>query len=353
MVKKISKIVITIILAIIILAAGYIVFMIITDYKPEEKISVDIENNKDKIIKANTETSITTFNIGYGTMDEFVDFFMDGGIMSRGSSKEKALENLDGIESIIENLNSDLVFLQEVDVKATRSFKIDQLQRIKNKFTDYSSNFAINYKSPWVPIPLSKPHGQVLAGLTTLSKFNITSSTRYDLPGKSSFLVQLGDLDRAMVVNRLPVDNGKELIAINAHLSAYDEGGLIRKVQLGYIKTLLEEEYAKGNYVIIGGDWNQQIPGTNALDFPTTEEWPDWLQDIPKDFVPSGYTWAYDKTIATSRTVATPYTKGENLLSIIDGFLVSDNVGVISTTGTNAEFKYSDHNPVTVKFKLK
>ncbi|MEG0153514.1 MAG: endonuclease/exonuclease/phosphatase family protein, partial [Cellulosilyticaceae bacterium] len=112
--------------------------------------------------------------------------------------------------------------------------------------------------------PLSNPHGKVLAGLITLSKFNIESATRYYLPGKSSFFVQLGDLDRAMVMNRVIVDNGKELVAINAHLSAYDKGGAVRKVQLGYIKSILEEEYAKGNYVVLGGDWNQQIPGTNG-----------------------------------------------------------------------------------------
>jgi len=351
--KKIFKVSIAIILTLVVIVAVYIGFMIVMDYKPEEKIVIDIENNKDEIIKANSSLSITTFNIGYGTMDDTVDFFMDGGVMSRGTSEEKVLQNLDGIESIIKDLNSDIVFLQEVDIKATRSYKINQLERFKKSFSDYSTNFAINFKVPWVPLPLFKPHGQVLAGLTTLSKFNIESATRHDLPGKSSFLVQLADLDRAMVINRLNVDNGKELVAINAHLSAYDKGGAIRKVQLGYIKSILEEEYLKGNYVIIGGDWNQQIPGTNAFDFPTTEEWPDWLQNIPEDFVPKGYSWAYDYTVATCRTVATPYIKGENLTSIIDGFLVSDNIEVVSTKGTDQDFKYSDHSPVTLEFRLK
>lgn len=353
MFKKILKSIIFILLAVVLLGGAYIGYMIFTDYKPEEKITLEIENNKIDKIQTDKEVSITTFNIGYGTMDDTVDFFMDGGKMSRGVSKEKTLENMDGIINILKDLNSDILFLQEVDVKATRSYKINELQLLKDNFSDYSNTFAINYKVPWVPIPLSNPHGQVLAGLTTFSRYNISEAIRHDLPGKSSFFVQLGDLDRAMAVHRMPTENGKELVAINAHLSAYDEGGLIRKVQLGYIKTILEEEYAKGNYVIIGGDWNQQIPGTNAMDFPTIEEWPDWLQDIPEDFVPKGYTWAYDKTVGTSRTVATSYTEGENLLSVIDGFLVSDNIEVISTVGSNESFKYSDHNPVTITFKLK
>lgn len=353
MAKKIFKITISILAAILILAAGYVAFMIVTDYKPEEKISLDVKNNKSETLNTKNEIKITTFNIGYGTMDESVDFFMDGGVMSRGLSKEKTLENMDAIIKVLKDLNSDLMFLQEVDLKATRSYKVNELQMIKDEFKDYSSNFAINYKVPWVPIPLYKPHGNVLSGLLTLSKYDITSATRYDLPGKSSFFMQLGDLDRAMTVNRMPVDNGKELVAVNAHLSAYDKGGTVRKIQLGYIKQFLEEEYAKGNYVIIGGDWNQQIPGTNAFDFPTTEEWPEWLQDVPEDLTPANFTWAYDKTVPSDRTVAKSYTPGENLLSVIDGFLVSDNIEIISTVGSDLEFKNSDHNPVTITFKLK
>ncbi|MEG2017110.1 MAG: endonuclease/exonuclease/phosphatase family protein [Clostridium sp.] len=351
--KKIIKIIIGILAAIIIIAAGYVGFMIVTDYKPDEKVSLEVENNKSKALNTKDEIEITTFNIGYGTMDENVDFFMDGGTMSRGTSNEKTLENMAAIINTLKDLNSDLMFLQEVDVKATRSYKVNEVEMLKEEFEDYSSNFAINYKVPWVPIPISKPHGNVLAGLLTLSKYDIGSATRYDLPGKSSFFVQLGDLDRCMTVNRMAVDNGKELVAINAHLSAYDKGGTVRKVQLGYIKAFLEAEYAKGNYVIIGGDWNQQMPGSNAFDFPTTEEWPDWLQDVPQKLTPENFTWAYDKTVPSDRTVATSYTPGENLLSVIDGFLVSDNIEILSTKGTNLEFKNSDHNPVTITFKLK
>lgn len=353
MAKKIFKITISILAAILIISAGYVGFMIITDYKPDKQVSLEVENNKTKALNTKDEVTITTFNIGYGTMDENVDFFMDGGVMSRGISKEKTLENMDAMINVLKDLDSDLMFLQEVDIKATRSYKVNELQMIKDELKDYSSNFAINYKVPWVPIPISKPHGNVLSGLLTLSKYDITSATRYDLPGNSSFFMQLGDLDRAMTVNRMPVDNGKELVAVNAHLSAYDKGGTVRKIQLGYIKQFLEAEYAKGNYVIIGGDWNQQIPGTNAFDFPTTEEWPEWLQDVPEDLTPANFTWAYDKTVPSDRTVAKSYTPGENLLSVIDGFLVSDNIEIISTVGSDLAFENSDHNPVTITFKLK
>lgn len=43
---------------------------------------------------------------------------------------------------------------------------------------------ALNYKTPWVPVPILKPHGTVNAGLVNLSKYKINSATRYQYPGK-------------------------------------------------------------------------------------------------------------------------------------------------------------------------
>ena len=247
MLKKLIKIIGIILLIFIILILCYVLFMVITDYRPKPEISLKVENNKSTKVEPEKDLSLTTFNIGYCGMDKDVDFFMDGGVMSRSISKEKTIENLEGNTKTIENLNSDFVFLQEVDKKASRSYKVNEYDYMKeNLGNDYSFTFAINYKVPWVPLPITHPHGQVLAGLATLSKYDIESSTRYDLPGKEFWLRQLGDLDRCMMVNRLPVSNGKELVLINAHLSAYDKGGKIRKQQLGFISNFLKNEYEKG-----------------------------------------------------------------------------------------------------------
>ncbi|MEG1410572.1 MAG: endonuclease/exonuclease/phosphatase family protein [Terrisporobacter sp.] len=338
---------------ILIAIIGYVLFMIITDYKPEKEVSIEIQNNQNNLVENNESLSVTTFNTGYCGTDKDIDFFMDGGTQSRSISKERTIENLNGIIYEMKTLNSDVYFLQEVDKKATRSYKVNQFEDYQNSFKNYSSSFATNYKVPWVPLPITKPHGQVLAGLTTLSNIQLNSSTRYDLPGKESFFRQLGDLDRCILVNRASTSDGKELVLINVHLSAYDKGGTIRKQQLEFLKTVLKDEYEKGNYVVVGGDWNQQIPGTDYKNFETTQEKPDWLQDIPKDFAPKGFTWATDENMPTCRTMDIVYTKGVNLLSIIDGFLVSDNIDVTSVKSTNLEFKNTDHNPVTIEFKLK
>jgi len=140
---------------------------------------------------------------------------------------------------------------------------------------------------------------------------------------------------------------------VNAHLSAYDKGGVIRKQQLQFLKEYVQKEFEKGNYVVVGGDWNHSMPGTDPSIFKTKQGFPDWLKTIPEDFVPEGFKWAVDKNVPSNRTVDIPFEKDVNFLSVIDGFLVSPNVEVISTKGINLEFENTDHNPVLTELKLK
>ncbi|WP_194189568.1 endonuclease/exonuclease/phosphatase family protein [Clostridium chrysemydis] len=351
--KKMIKVLIYAIIVLLVLVLGYVCFMIVTDYKPEPIEKVNIENNREKTVKLNKEYTLTTFNIGYAGMDKNVDFFMDGGKMSRAISEEAVKANLNGIENIMKDKNSDFYFLQEIDKKASRSFNVNEVESVNNNFKDYSTSFAKNFDVKWVPLPITHPHGRVLSGIMTLSKYSFNSADRYDLPGKESYFRQLGDLDRCMLVNREKLENGKEFVLINVHLSAFDKGGKVRKVQLAFIKKFVLEEYNKGNYVILGGDFNNQLPGTDAFNFKTTEGLPDWIQKLPEDFTPKGFSIYSDKFTPSNRTVEKPYVDGENLKSVIDGFLVSDNIKVKSIKGKDYNFEYSDHNPTTLTFELK
>lgn len=353
MLKRIFKYILVLVGAMVSIFGLYVLFMVITDYKPDEIISITVENNKAQVINKSETFSVLTYNIGYGGMDEGRDFFMDGGTQSRSESKDKTLENLKGMEEFIKDSKDSFIFLQEVDVKATRSYHINQYEYLKNSLSDYSLGLAFNYKCPWVPIPILEPHGKVQAGIITLSKFKIETSNRHVLPGTENWLKQLADLDRCFMESRIAVEGGKELILVNLHLSAYDKGGLIRKEQLGYLKKYISTEYDKGNYLIVGGDWNHLIPGTDPSLFKTTEAWPEWLQKIPEDFKPDGFQWVADEAVPTTRTDATSYVVDENFTAVIDGFLVSPNVEMKSVKGYPLEFKYTDHNPVKMEFKLK
>ena len=328
--RRWGKILLSIILAIVILLGAFLLYISSTDYKPEDVVAVNVQRNQETQLASDQIFSITSFNLGYGGLDKNEHFFMDGGSNSRASSKEKVEENMMAIGDFLKTTDSDFYFLQEVDRDSTRSFHINEEDYLMEKLPQYSSTFAQNYLVKWVPVPITKPHGSVDSGLVTLAKYQIDESKRFSLKGQESWPRQLFELDRSMLEQRIPLSNGKELVLINAHLSAYDKGGKVRKQQLGFIEDYLTDEFEKGNYIIIGGDWNHSIPTTDPTIFPTTETWPDWLQMIPDDFLSEGFQWVADRTVPTSRTIAKSYVEGHSL-----------------------GFEHSDHNPVTAKFKLK
>ncbi|MEK4285985.1 endonuclease/exonuclease/phosphatase family protein [Paenibacillus sp. FSL R7-0163] len=347
---RIKAISLTLLAAVLILG-GFLVYITLTDYKPQEITTLTVNNNPQQVLKQGESFSVTTFNIGYAGLDKGQDFFMDGGTKSRSSSREQTKTNLEAVASLMTTTDSDLFMLQEVDVDSSRSNGIDEVSFLSNKFADYSNVFATNYKVPWVPLPVLDPMGSVNSGLLTLSRFNSTSNIRYDLPGKETWPRQQFDLDRAFVESRFPVDNGKELILVNLHLSAFDQGGTIRKQQLEYLSAYIKKENDKGNYLILGGDWNHSLPGTAPDAFETTQDWPQWLQEFPEHFQ-QDFQWAVDAKVPSVRTLDVAYTEGVNFRAVIDGFLVSPNVSISGVQGHELSFEHSDHNPVTATFIL-
>jgi len=340
-------------LAAVLIFGGFLLYITITDYKPKETTPLTVNHNQEQMMKQGEPFAITTFNIGYAGLDKNQDFFMDGGTKSRSSSEEQTKTNLEAIASLMTTSGSDLFMLQEVDLDSSRSNHIDEVSLLSNTFSDYSNVFATNYKVPWVPIPVLDPMGSVNSGLLTLSKFGSTSNVRYDLPGKESWPRQLFELDRAFLESRFPVDNGKELILINLHLSAFDQGGTIRKQQLEYLSTYIQRENDKGNYLILGGDWNHSLPGTTPEAFETIQAWPEWLQQFPEDFKPEGFQWAVDAKVPSVRTLDIAYSEGVNFRAVIDGFLVSPNITISGVQGHDLSFEHSDHNPVTATLILR
>lgn len=355
MIKKILKTITGLLILVIVVVAAFTAFLTVTDYRPDALTPLEMTyNNQDtKKVSFDSEFSITTFNIGYCGLDSNQDFFMDGGTMSRSSSRVKTQSNLEKVTAYLSKLNSDVILLQETDIKASRSYGINEYEYMKINFRDFNSSFGFNYKVPWVPVPVTKPMGYVYSGLASFTRFSPTSAARYQYPGSEKWPVQLFELDRCFVENRLDLGSGLELVLINSHLSAFDKGGEIRKKQLAFLKTYINGEYAKGNYVIVGGDWNHVLPGTDPKLFKTSEAWPFWLQNLPEDFTPEGFQWGVDKNIPSNRTVAAAYKEGVNFTSVIDGFLVSPNVEIKSVTGHDLGFENSDHNPVTGVFALK
>jgi endonuclease/exonuclease/phosphatase family metal-dependent hydrolase len=362
---KIFKILLIVLFSAFLLFALFLICVTAAGYRPKSVETLTVEDNPettgeleraglDEIIKKNREMSVVTFNTGYCGLDREQEFFMDGGKNSRSSSREQTLVNLENITDFLEREGPAFVLLQEADVKSTRSFYINQKDLINKKLAGYGSVFGTNYKVLWVPVPLAKPMGSVYSGLFTLSQYKPISAARYQYPGREKWPRQMFELERCFIECRIPVEDGRELVLINSHLSAFDEGGRIRQEQLAFLKEHIVEEYRdKGNYVIVGGDWNHVLPGTNPGLFASAEEKPFWVQEMPVDFTPENFQWAVDGNVPTVRSTASPYREKYNYLAVIDGFLVSPNVEVKKVYGHDLKFSNSDHNPVSLIFSLK
>lgn len=299
---------------------------------------------------------ILDWNIGYGGLDAGSDFVMDGGTQGLPESRSRVEENLLGISGQIKSVDADFYLFQEVDRYSKRSYRVDQAKILSSLKPAYDSRFAMNFKVFFIPYPVHQPIGRVKSGLLSLSTYKVAESLRHQLPGSYSWPTRLFMLRRCISVSRYDTGNsGRSFYLANVHLSAYDDGGM-RRQQLEYLKQWMKELYSRGDYVILGGDWNSLFPGVSFEDFApytTTEKNLYWIQNIPENWTPEKWQWGWDPEVPSCRTLDQAYIPGENFRTIIDGFLVSPNVQIDEIRTSDAEFSFSDHNPVSLKFKLK
>ena len=112
------------------------------------------------------------------------------------------------------------------------------------------------------PLPVLSLHPaprQVPGGLGLYSRLSITSALRRSLPISEGFS-KLVDLDRCYSVSRIPVDNGRELVVYNIHMSAYgNSDDAVREGQKRMLQQDMAGEVEAGNYVICGGDFNHNL----------------------------------------------------------------------------------------------
>ena len=218
--------------------------------------------------------------------------------------------------------------------------------------TSYFPTFAPNYVVKFVPIPLTSPMGEVNSGIVSLGKYLPKTSVRLGYPGMFGWPNRLFNLRRCMLVNRYPTYSGHDLVMINTHNSAFDKGEL-KKQELQYLRNFVLDEYAKGNYVVVGGDWNQSPPKFQLDKFSSklpTEHF--LLTNVDDNFMPETWKWVYDRQTPTNRYLIERYFPGKTPTCLLDFFLVSPNIEIISTKTLNLNFRNSDHNPITLRFKL-
>lgn len=353
---KIFKRIAWIIGIIVVLFLGYLLGMIgyamSTDYDPPTETTVDISGSASKDTIPDTLTFLN-WNIGFAGLGEESDFFYDGG--KKVHMPESIVKkNLKGITKTIQYQadSTDFFLLQEVDLSARRSYHQNEIEHISGVLPGYTQSFGKNYDVNFIPIPLTNPLGDVISGVASWSRFAPISATRHSFEGNYDWPTYLFFLDRCFLVKRFALANGKELLVINTHNSAYDDGTL-KKKQMEQMQALLLSAYQAGNFVIVGGDWNQYPPdyqGVSGHEVSRTEENQNLF--VSSTYPEPGWTWAYDPTVATNRSLSAAFDPETTSQYIIDYFLLSPNIELLEVRNIDLGFQYSDHQPVRLKVRL-
>ncbi len=355
--KKFLKVLLTIIAIPVVLGLLYLLllgFLTIVEYRPEPVEDVAIDNPSGTLIREGESVRIMTWNLGFGCLGDNADFFLDGGKGVKTADAERIEYNMSGIMNEIKDIDPDIVFVQEIDKHSKRSEYRDETEDLRNTLPEFCNSYAMNYKALYVPYPIPTI-GQVDAGVMTLSGFNTESAERISLPSPYGWPLRLGNLKRCLLVSRLPVEGSdKQLVLVNLHLEAYDNGeGKI--AQTAQLKKLLEDEVAKGNYVIAGGDFNQTFSNIDVSAYPTYEG--NWQAgEIEAESFSENFAICMDNSAPGCRSLVKPYADAdkENFqYYVIDGFLVSKNIEVEKYNTVDCDFKWTDHNPLVMEFVLK
>ncbi len=354
-----------VVLGLVLLAvAGYVLYVVLSWHRLPDHLELEVKSAEETYdvlsvqeeVEPGQEYGILTYNIGFGAYTPSFSFFMDGGKSSVADSEESVIETVEGAAKLAAGYEPDFLLFEEVDLDATRSYHVDQYELLDETFGGYESTFAVNYDSPFLMVPPWEPHGKSLAGIAFYSRYPIEEAERRSLPVSDSFGKFL-DLDRCYSVNRIQVSNGKELVIIALHMSAYGNSDEVREGQIAMLAEEMRTEYEKGNYVICGGDFNHDLKAMEE----DGQERASWAYPFPRKSLPEGFTFCIDQLEEaerealhnSARNADMPYEEGVTYTVTLDGFIVSDNIEMTAYENVDTGYLYSDHDPVWMRFVLK
>ena len=376
-VKRILKIVGIAIAVIVVVLIGYIIYLYASYHRIEDNKKLKVESRIEQSrasekLSTGKEYSALTYNIGFGAYTPDFSFFMDGGKSSWAKSKKSVISTVNGAGELVKSYNPDFALIEEVDLNSTRSYHVNEYSLLKNVMKDYDCVFAQNYDSAFLFYPFTQPHGSSKSGLALFSKYSITDSLRRSFPVSTSFS-KFFDLDRCYSISRVPVDNGKELVIFELHMSAYGNSDEIREGQIRMLSEDMQKEYEAGNYVICGGDFNHDLKAADTQSKASdadnntqtgsedSAEPESWAYPFPRSELPEHFSFCLDQLSEdeknnlwnSARNADMEYVPGETYTVTLDGFIISDNVECTKYENVNTGYSYSDHDPVYMEFQLK
>lgn len=193
--------------------------------------------------------TVVTYNMGFASAD-------------KNNKPVKLVEeeiraNLDAMVAELQKLKPDLIFLQEVDFNAARTFGIDQMRYLVEGLEMPFAAYVITWNRRYLPWPFWPPsvhYGRMLSGQAVLSRFPIQgqSAIRFEKPASNPFWYNWFYLDR--IAQRVSLTVGDDTWNVwNLHLEAFDPSA--REQQF---KQVIQAIRKDTRAVIAAGDYNEQ-----------------------------------------------------------------------------------------------
>lgn len=331
----------------------FVVVISLSDFtpKPMETAEITAVRESDPVIP--DTFSLISWNIGYGGLGSSMDFFYDGGKKVRAGKQQTTVwfEAIGNWLRIHES--TDFILLQEVDFKAKRSYKMPQDRLLSDILHNHHAVRTLNYDVLFVPVPITAPMGYVKAGLMTLSRSRPSASFRHAYPSISGWPERLFLLDRCFLETRYTLPDGKELVVLNTHNSAFVDDQQLMLQELEVIRDKMRAETLAGNMVVAGGDWNMNPPGFVPNTTYSGHRFVPLPVSIPDGFFGNEWLFVYDNRAPSNRHLDQAYTKGTTGSTTIDFFIVSDMLEVVAHEVIDLGFENSDHNPVRISLRPK
>ncbi|MEM6300314.1 MAG: endonuclease/exonuclease/phosphatase family protein [Pseudomonadota bacterium] len=259
--NKILKVLVGVVLS---LAVMFLMAVYLTTFHPDPVESVNVYPGDDTpVLAAGQTVKILSWNVQFMAGNDNNHFFYDDGPDPWPDADTVAAVTR-RVADFIAAEDPDLVMLQEVDDEATRTHMQDQTELLRQYLPQYAAYTETFYwKAAYLPHPAI--NGRVGMKLVVLSKFKINEATRYALSAITSddVLTRQFNLKRAMLQVQLPIDDGRELILIDTHLSAFAQGSNTMEVQVGQVLERLAALPEETPWVL-GGDFNL-LPNDDAL----------------------------------------------------------------------------------------
>ncbi len=340
----------------IILFGAFVLMLTVSEYQPKSEESVEAQKRRGiaRSIYEGDQIELLTWNIGYGGLDASMDSVLVGGKGESETSREQIEANMSGIIELIREQSYDVLFLQEVDREAKRSFGINEAQQLHENLGG-TSMFAQNYRCLFVPYPIPGMIGSVNSGIQTLTRLSVKYAERVALNSEHLWPARIWEEKHCLLVTRIPVEeSGRELVLINLHMEAYEDSAR-RQRQMQILTDLMEAEYELGNYVIAGGDFNQVFPDDDFTTYPIRRSEYFKPSKMVSQFYDWRWTFASDRSEPTCRLIDEPYLRRNwwTQLYVMDGYILSPNIELVKIETIQEYFEYSDHNPVSMTVRLK